>query len=186
MKTLVICGSRNLQGQTAQATKAVVTGLTRAGASVEQVFLPVMNIERCRQCEDNGWGLCLKEGRCVINDDLHQLVETLREADTLVITTPVYFGDLSESLRAFTDRLRRICRNEQGRQSIQGKPMLGVCVAGGGGGGAPTCCVSLEKTLTHSGIDVLDMIPVRRQNLQEKLPRLELAGEWFVLGTKKL
>ncbi len=179
MKTLVICGSRNIQGQTAQAVKAIVNGLTKAGALVEQVFLPELNIERCRQCEDSGWGLCLKEGKCVINDDLPKLVKTLSEVDNFVIATPVYFSDLSESLRAFTDRLRRICRNEQGRKSMQGKPMLGVCVAGGGGGGAPACCVSLEKTMGHSGFDVLDMIPVRRQNLLEKLPILEQAGEWF-------
>lgn len=50
---------------------------------------------------------------------------------------------------------------------------------GGGGGGAPACCVSLKKVMTTCGLNVVDMIPVRRQNLQAKLQRLELAGQWL-------
>jgi hypothetical protein len=54
---------------------------------------------------------------------------------------------------------------------------MGVCVAGGGGGGAPACCLSLEKIMSTCGFEVVDLIPVRRQNLQSKLPILELAGQ---------
>ncbi len=179
MKTILICGSRNPNGQTAQAADAVLKGLAKAGASAERVFLPTLKVERCRQCDDNGWGLCRKEGRCVIDDALSGLVEKMRQADAVVFATPVYYSDLSESMRAFTDRLRRICTHEAGRVSIKGKPVIGVCVAGGGGGGAPGCCVSLEKVMTTCGLDVVDAIPVRRQNLQAKLRTLELAGQWL-------
>jgi len=184
MKTILICGSRNPKGQTAQAADAVLRGLAKAGGSAERVFLPALEVERCRQCDDNGWGLCRKEGRCVIDDDLSGLVEKMRQADAVVFATPVYFSDLSESLRAFADRLRRMCTHEAGRMSIEGKPVIGVCVAGGGGGGAQACCVSLEKVMTTCGFDVVDMIPVRRQNLQAKLPALELAGQWLALEPK--
>ena len=179
MKTILICGSRNPNGQTAQAADAVLKGLAKAGASAEQVFLPALKVERCRQCDNDGWGLCRKEGRCVIEDGLSALVEKMRQADAVVFATPVYYSDLSESLRAFADRLRRICMHEAGRVSIKGKPVIGVCVAGGGGGGAPACCVSLEKVMTTCGLDVVDVIPVRRQNLQAKLRTLELAGQWL-------
>ena len=63
--------------------------------------------------------------------------------------------------------------------SIKEKPAIGVCVAGGGGGGSLACCISLEKVMTACGLDVVDMIPVRRQNLQAKLQTLELAGQWL-------
>jgi multimeric flavodoxin WrbA len=179
MRTLVICGSRNPQGQTARAAEAVRQGLAQAGASVETVFLPVLKIERCRQCDDDGWGLCRKAGRCVIADDLAELVEKIRQADAVVFATPVYYSDLSESLRAFTDRLRRLCTHAAGRAAIKGKPALGVCVAGGGGGGAPACCVSLDRVLATCGFEVVDMLPVRRQNLPAKLPILEHAGRWL-------
>jgi multimeric flavodoxin WrbA len=179
MKTILICGNRNPNGQTAQAADAVMKGLAKAGASVEQVFLPTLKLERCRQCDDDGWGLCRKQGRCVIDDDMSGLVEKMRQADAVVFATPVYYSDLSESLYAFTDRLRRICMHEAGHVSIKGKPAIGVCVAGGSGGGSLACCVSLEKVMTTCRLDVVDMIPVRRQNLQAKLLTLELAGQWL-------
>ena len=182
MKALLVCGSRNPEGQTAQAVDAVLSGLAKAGASTERVFLPGLDVERCRQCDDNGWGLCRKQGRCVIADDLSGLIEKVRQADAVVLATPVYYSDLSESLRAFADRLRRTCTHEAGRVSIKGKPAIGVCVAGGGGGGAPACCVSLEKVMATCGFDVVEMIPVRRQNLQAKLQTLELAGQWLASG----
>ena len=179
MKVILISGSRNPQGQTARAAEAVLAGAAKAGAAVERAFLPSLVMERCRQCDDTGWGLCRKEGRCIIADDLKELVEKIRQADAVVMATPVYYSDLSESLRAFTDRLRRIGTHEAGRASIKGKPVLGVCVAGGGGGGAPACCMSLERVLVTAGLDVVEMIPVRRQNLEAKLPALELAGRWL-------
>lgn len=182
MKTLLICGSRNPKGQTAQAVEAVLKGLTKGKASSEALLLPCLNIARCRQCDDNGWGLCRKEGRCIIDDDFNGLVEKIRQADAVVVATPVYYSDLSESLRAFADRLRRICTNEAGRKSITGKPMMGICVAGGGGGGAPACCLSLERIMSTCGFEVVDLIPVRRQNLLTKLTTLEVAGQWLTEG----
>jgi len=182
MKVLMILGSRNVAGQTASAADAVLEGSQKAGAEVERVFLPTLAIERCRQCDDKGWGLCRQEGRCVIEDDFAEIVAKIRGADAVVFATPVYFSDLSESMRAFCDRLRRITRHPTGQQSVQGKASIGLCVAGGGGGGAPACCLSLEKVLGTCGFDIVDMIPARRQNLETKLKALRLAGEWLVSG----
>jgi hypothetical protein len=59
-------------------------------------------------------------------------------------------------------------------------PAVGVCLAGGGGRGAPYCCVQLERMLPECGFDVVDMVPVNRQNLEFKLPILELTGKWLI------
>ena len=177
MKTMLISGSRNPKGQTARAIQAVCSGIEAGGSAAETVFLPALRIERCRQCEDNGWGLCRKEGRCVIDDDFAGLVRKVRSADRVVFGTPVYYSDLSESLRAFLDRLRRACTHKDAKTGIENKPAIGVCVAGGGGGGAPACCASLEKALATCGFAVVDMLPVRRQNLDAKLTVLEHTGK---------
>ena len=176
MNVLVISGSRNPEGQTAQAAKALIEGIGDGGGEAEIVFLPTMHIERCRQCENDGWGICRSEGRCTIEDDFGLLVKKIKAADTLVFATPVYFSDLSESLRALLDRLRRTCINEAGRSGIEGRTAIGICVAGGGGGGAPACTESLDRTLRTCGFDVLDMIPVRRQNLEAKKAVLRSTG----------
>jgi multimeric flavodoxin WrbA len=179
VRIVVVVGSRSAQGQTARAAGAVIEGARGAGAAAEERFLPGMRIERCRQCNDDGWGLCRSEGRCVIEDDFAGLVEELRAADAAAFVTPVYFGDLSESMRAFLDRLRRVTRVEAAKAGIAAKPTVGVCVAGGGGGGAPWCAMSLERVLASIGLDVVDMVPARRQNLPQKLAVLREAGAWL-------
>jgi multimeric flavodoxin WrbA len=185
VKVIAIVGSRNPEGQTAQAVAALAEGVRAAGGAFEAVFLPSLNVEHCHQCDAKGWGQCRPAGYCGgAEDDFADVVAKIRAADAAVFATPVYWSDLSESMRAFTDRLRRICTNENGKAGIGGKEAIGVCVAGGGGGGAPNCTVSLEKVLAISGFDVLDMIPARRQNLPFKLGVLRETGRWLAGGAR--
>jgi len=183
MKAIVILGSRNPAGQTARAADAFLEGMTGEGAEALSVFLPSMKMERCHQCDDTGWGICRSEGRCVIEDDFAALLEKIRAADAVIFANPVYFGDLSESLRAFLDRLRRTCMHPTGREAVTGRKAVGICVAGGGGGGAPNCVASLGKVLATCGFNVIDLIPVRRQNLEAKIETLRTAGRQLVRGT---
>lgn len=180
MKALLIAGSRNSEGQTARAAEAILQGVMKAGGEVERVWLPTLHLEHCHQCNPQGWGGCRQMGRCGgCDDDFAELVDRVQAADAVIFATPVYWGDLSESMRAFTDRLRRISTHEDGKKKLQDKIAVGVCVAGGGGGGSPTCCVSLDKVLRTCGFDVVDLLPVRRQNLPAKLAQLALVGEWL-------
>ena len=180
MRVLVISGSRNPEGQTARAANALCQGVERAGGEVTGlVFLPEQKLERCRQCENNGWGTCRSEGRCIINDDLPVLLDKIRQADAVAFATPVYFGDLSESMRGFLERVRRVAFNETGKMCLAGKPVVGLCVAGGRGLGAPGAAKSLERMLLTCGFDVLDVVPARKQNLEMKLAVLETTGRWL-------
>ncbi len=189
MKILIISGSRNPEGRTAGLINALRRGITKAGGDSECIFLPQMDIELCRQCNDDGWGICREDNACIIEDDFDSIVEKINVSDAVVFANPVYFGDLSESMKAFLDRLRRV------RTMIPTKPVsnrpgpfnpddghlaIGLCYAGGSGNGTTSCCMNLERILQICGFDVVDMIPIRRQNMEAKLPLLELTGEWLV------
>jgi NAD(P)H-dependent FMN reductase len=190
MRILIVSGSRNPEGRTAGLIKALRRGIARAGGDSECLFLPHMEIERCRQCNDDGWGICLSEKRCIIvEDDFTSVVEKINVSDAVVFATPVYYNDLSESMKAFLDRLRRTRTGilTPSTSNIprpfnpeEGTLALGMCYAGGSGNGATFCCMNLERILQFCGFDVVDMIPVRRQNMEAKLPMLELVGEWLV------
>jgi NAD(P)H-dependent FMN reductase len=189
MRIIALSGSRNRQGGTARAVEALTRGVSRGGAESETLFLTEHAIERCRQCNQDGWGICRNEGRCVIEDDFAPLVEKIGAADVAVFATPVYFHDLSESMKAFLDRLRRIGFLKVLRQSgppgpgfvpdENAIPAVGLCYAGGSGNGTTSCCFNLERTLQTCGFDVVDMIPVRRQNLEMKLTLLDEVGAWL-------
>jgi multimeric flavodoxin WrbA len=176
MKTVFLISSRNPTGQTARAAAAMAAGLEAEGAQTQTHLLPTMSLERCRQCEDNGWGICRSEGSCVIEDDFASLVEAMAAADAVVFATPVYFSDLSESLRALLDRLRRTRMSKTPQGNLAEKPAVGICVAGGGGRGAPACATSLTEVLLRCGFDVRDVLPVRRQNLEAKCQHLTEMG----------
>ena len=173
-------GSRNKKGQTAQAVDACLKGFR--DVEVERFFLPTRTIERCRQCEDSGWGPCRSEGRCIIDDDFAGIVDSISKADIVIFATPVYFSDLSESMRTFLDRFRRVGKHQNDNPLIKDKPAVGICVAGGGGGGAVACSAILEKIVGICGFNLLDIIPVRRQNLKMKETLLEITGEWIASG----
>ena len=185
MHVIAILGSRNPEGQTAQATDAFLNAAANSGATVSRAFLPSCHLERCRQCDESGWGICRAEGRCVIEDDFAAITAKVRAADVAVFATPVYLSDLSESIRSYLDRLRRVTKHENGKQGIEGKPAIGIAVAGGGGGGAPACVQSMEKILQDCGMDILDLIPVRRQNLDLKRNVLGATGKWVVAQITK-
>jgi len=182
-KIFIISGSRNPEGRTAKALEAVMEGAKAGGATSEMIFLNDFKLDHCRQCKMNGFGFCLDKGNCIIEDDFSGIVDRIREADLIVFGTPVYWGDLSESLKAFLDRVRRICLHENGRAGIEGKPAVGICVAGGGGGGAVHCCFLLEQILRKAQpplrFDVIDMVPVRKQNLEAKIEQLKIMGQWL-------
>jgi len=202
MQLLIISGSRNHEGQTARAINAICKGFSEAGGKTECVFLPDLKLERCRQCDINGWGPCRRKLRCVIKDDFTALVKKIKTSDVIVFANPVYFGDLAESMRTFLERLRRTSFLvgappfmpflPPGRKLLQppkgipaypqGIPAIGLCLAGGGGGGAPSCCAILENIIQRCGFDVIDMIPMRRQNIEVKIGILEITGKW--LATK--
>ncbi|NIO12702.1 MAG: flavodoxin family protein, partial [Xanthomonadales bacterium] len=69
---------------------------------------------------------------------------------------------LSESAKAFFDRLRR-CEATRGDDSaLHGKPAIGVAAAGGSGRGTDTCLHQMRRLFEHLGCDVADLLTVTR------------------------
>jgi multimeric flavodoxin WrbA len=188
MKVIAISGSRNRQGKTAQIVNAVLKGVETGGGQSESIFLTECKLENCRQCNPEGWGICRTENRCIIEDDFASIVEKINTVEAVIFASPTYFADLSESMKTFLDRLRRVSfrktlqrpRLPGGFPATPGKPAIGICFAGGSGNGSVSALFNLERVLQTCGFESTDMISVRRQNLDIKLPMLEKAGEWLV------
>ncbi|MGA2641658.1 MAG: NAD(P)H-dependent oxidoreductase [Spirochaetia bacterium] len=118
---------------------------------------------------DNGWGTCKDAHRCKVEDGFQKAHQAIVESDALVLVTPVYWGEMSESAKALTDRLRR-CEATAGEESrLKGKPVIAVAAAGGSGNGRVSCLASMERLIQHVGAQRFDMIPVNRWNREYKL-----------------
>ena len=179
MNVIVISSSPNKDGLTAACAAAAVEGVLQAGGHVEEVRLNDLQVGMCQAC-DNGWGTCLEDHECQTEDDFQALHARVRQADAYVLVTPVYWGEMSESAKAFTDRLRR-CEATRGDESgLFGKPAIAVAAAGGSGNGMITCLQSMERWIEHVRARKFDLIPVNRWSREYKLVAIREASREMV------
>jgi multimeric flavodoxin WrbA len=179
LKVLVIHSSPNFEGLTAACSTAAAEGARTAGAEVTEIRLNDLAIDSCEAC-GNGWGTCRSDHECQVEDGFQALHAQACTADALVLVTPVYWGEMSESAKAFTDRLRR-CEATLGEEScIANKPVLAVAAAGGSGGGMITCLASMERWIQHVRARVWDLLPVNRWSRTYKIEAIRAAAEAMV------
>jgi len=176
MKALVLSASPNRDGLTAACAAAAVEGLKSMGVEAEEVRLNDLKIDKCHAC-DRGWGTCLEQHFCQEEDDFQALHARICQAEALVLVTPVYWGDLSESAKAFTDRLRRCEATLREESHLAGKPVIAVAAAGGSGNGMITCLASMERWIEHVRARKFDLIPVNRWSKEYKLVAIRCAAE---------
>src|SRR5574340_914720 len=175
MRVIALQASPNQDGLTASMAKQALAGAEAAGAETELIHLCTLELESCQACE-NGWGECRREGKCTIDDDMEKVRAKLVEADALVLSTPVYFGDVSEVFKNFFDRLRRCQFAGPEERRMSGKFILGIAAAGGGGGGGPTCLVQMERYYAHMGMPVFDQLIATRRSREYMLEAAKAAG----------
>ncbi len=103
MKITVFNGSpRGLESNSHRIVKLLLEGATEAGADVQEIFLVDYNIEQCRGCF-NCWDKT--PGKCIINDEMADMISIFLESDIIGMATPVYNMYMTGLLKNFTDRL---------------------------------------------------------------------------------
>jgi multimeric flavodoxin WrbA len=175
MKYLVVSASPNFDGLTAACAETAAASIRDAGHLVDEIRLNDLSVGMCEAC-GNGWGTCLDHHICQVEDDFQALHTKTIQADGLVLVTPVYWGEMSESAKAFTDRVRRCEANFGENSRLAGKPVLAVAAAGGSGGGMITCLQSMERWILHVHARTFDLIPVNRWSRAYKLETIRAAA----------
>jgi multimeric flavodoxin WrbA len=168
MKIMIITSSPNKEGLTAACGNAAETGAREAGAEVVRVSLNERNIGTCQAC-GNGWGPCLNNHECQVEDDFQKLHNQMGEMDAFVFVTPVYWGEMSESAKSFFDRLRRSEAWKKEKTFVEGKPVIAVAAAGGSGNGTISCLTQMERLLMHIKADRYDYISITKKTREFKL-----------------
>jgi multimeric flavodoxin WrbA len=136
-KVVAINGSPNMdKGSTAKILGPFLDGMREAGASVELFYAKQLDVKPC-----TGEGRC-SMGQCYIDDNMQSLYPKLRDADILVLATPVYIplpgemqnllnrllplDDFDSSFRDHEDRSRTKLRSDVKISKV-------VLVSSGGG-----------------------------------------------------
>jgi multimeric flavodoxin WrbA len=100
MKVMAIVASARKTGNSEILAKEMLAALPD---SVEKKLLRLsdLNIEPCRACY-----ACLPAGcECVIKDDFNIFLQQVREADAVIIASPLYFLGMHTRLKLLCDRL---------------------------------------------------------------------------------
>jgi len=100
MKITCLYGSPRPNGNSAQIARHLLDKAESMGAEVAQFKLNKLDFKGCQGCD-----VCkTKQDYCAVDDDLKQVLESVKETDILVIATPVYYMDIPSQLKAFIDR----------------------------------------------------------------------------------
>ena len=178
---IIITSSPNSDGLTASCGKAALDGILGAGGKAEIIDISAAKLEPCRIC-GNGWGTCRGGGKCVINDIFAELQTKIRDAEGVVLVTPVYFGHPSERMQYFFDRFRRCEAFNDSGSAATDKQFDLIAAAGGSGNGTATCLADMEAWCRQVSALPQERIGVTRFNREKVLPVIKDAGERFVKG----
>jgi multimeric flavodoxin WrbA len=100
MKILALLGSPRPNGNSATIAKHFCETAEKLGAEVQTFALNKLEYRSCQGCM-----MCkTKLDKCVLEDDLTQVLDAIRDSDILVLASPVYFWDVSGQLKTFIDR----------------------------------------------------------------------------------
>lgn len=103
MNILVVNGSpRGAAGNTEVLVQAFLVGATSAGAQAEVVYLKDKKINHCIGCF-NCW--TRTPGVCIHKDDMPELLEKVKIADTIVYACPLYIYTVPGLMKDFMDRI---------------------------------------------------------------------------------
>ncbi len=99
MKIVAFHGSPRIEGNTDILLKETLKPIHEAGHDVRLFKLNYMNIKPCQDC-----GGCDKTGMCIIKDDMDEIYDAIREADRIILASPIFFFGVSAQAKIMIDR----------------------------------------------------------------------------------
>ena len=117
MDIIALMGSPRKNSNTDILLDEMIKGAKEAGHTVTKYCVGDLNISACKGC-----GTCMTGRNCVLDDDGLKISHEIREADGLIVSTPIYFGQMTGELKVLIDRLFGITNNPF--INLSGKVML--------------------------------------------------------------
>jgi hypothetical protein len=96
-----ILGSPLPEGNTAILLKEALRGAAEAGCSTETILVNNLDFQPCMEMM-----FCREHETCTIDDDMQQVYGKIRDADSIIIATPVMTMGIPGRLKSFMDRFQ--------------------------------------------------------------------------------
>ena len=113
-KILIVSTSPRRDHNSDKLCKKAAEGARRVGAEVELLHVSDYKIGPCLAC--NG---CMKTGgKCVLRDDMAEILEKMIWADAIIMATPLYYYSLSAQMKMVIDRTYCLYNYEGGNPLV--------------------------------------------------------------------
>lgn len=100
MKIVSLLGSPRRSGNSATIARHLLKTAEGLGAETTIFELNKLKYRGCQACY-----ACKKgDEDCVLKDDLSAVLRSVKEADAVVLASPVYYGEITAQLKGFIDR----------------------------------------------------------------------------------
>ena len=104
-KVTAILGTYRKDGVIDSAVEEILASAREAGAETTKIYLIDRNIEFCTNCR-----VCTQQegdsrGRCLLQDDIHGLLDELERSDAIVLASPMNFYTVTAVMKRFIERL---------------------------------------------------------------------------------
>jgi len=154
-KILVFKSSPRLNGNSSTLADQAIIGAREAGAQVEVFNLNEMNIRPCDACD----GCQETDGVCMIGDDMQKLYPKLRQADGIVLASPIYWFTFNAQLKVFIDRWYAMVTDDG--HELEGK-QFGILLTYGDSdpynSGAVNAIYTFRSIFGYLGAEITDIV----------------------------
>jgi multimeric flavodoxin WrbA len=102
MKVVAFNGSPKREGNTYHAIRIVADELEKEGIEVEIIHVGNKTIKGCLAC-----GACMRNQneKCITdNDEVNEWIQKMKEADGILLGSPVHYSAISGTMKSFLDR----------------------------------------------------------------------------------
>lgn len=100
MNVVCLLGSPRTKSNSSTIAKQFLETAEKSGAKAKTYTLNDLKYRGCQGC----MACKTKHEKCVLKDDLTEVLDAVQEADLLVLASPTYYGDISSQLKGFIDR----------------------------------------------------------------------------------
>ena len=119
MKKILLISGSNRNGN----TNYLLNQIKRAIDKTELILLSEYNIKYCKGCL-----ACHRIDKCVIQDDMNDIIDKIKESDLIIFGIPNYFDNVTGLFKNFMDRLHPLYKSEL----TKNKRVIFIFTGGGG------------------------------------------------------
>jgi multimeric flavodoxin WrbA len=142
MSIVAIVSSPRKKGNTSTVVEAMAAGAKSNGKDVKIYHLNTLsNVKGCQACM-----ACKRSVGCTIKDDQAEILKAIREAEGIILSTPLYFGESCGQFRLLHDRFYSFIGADSKANIAPGKKLAVVVSCGGGVDAAKAVAEKIEKS----------------------------------------